>query len=305
MQCSLTITPHYDQPADGAFRPLGDGPRVLSALTEHPGITDAWGAFQDLLISAAATLGSGLVGGGVTAAAVGSAALKWAIGELNNGDNPKYGAVNAITLPASAQYWCKSQDKLLVDWGDQLRVSFRAWSEDEIKSGADGHVEQPPGINSGIADQGGGFHKTSGTFFYDRSFLVPLRRLPVGIYGISFGAIDDGFWYNVGVSEVLFIKVEENQYPRPPAKPVPVTIGAPSSADMRQLLSAFKQARGSLQAVPANAAPKKSRPRLDGRAPISLEAAMAIPFDGQAPAATPQMSAPTVLPDAGPEEEER
>jgi hypothetical protein len=305
MQCSLTITPHYDLPADGAIRPLGDGPRVLSALTEHPDITDAWGAFQDLLIAAAATLGSGLAGGGVTAAAVGGAALKWAIAELNNGEDPKYGAVNTITLPAGALYWCKSQDKPLADWGDQLRVSFRAWSEDEIKPGADGHVEQPPGINSGIADQGGGYHKTSGTYFYDRSFLVPLRSLPAGIYGISFGAIDDGWFYDVGVSEVLFIKVEENQHPRPPARPMPVTIEPPSSADMRQLLGAFKYASSSLQVVSANAVPKKSRARLDGRAPISLEAAMAIPFDGQAPAATPQMSAPTVLPGAEPEEEER
>jgi hypothetical protein len=305
MQCSLTITPHYDLPADGAIRPLGDSPRVLSALTEHPGITDAWDAFQDLLIAAAATLGSGLASGGVTAAAVCGATLKWAIAELNNGDNPKYGDVKTIALPAGALYWCKSQNKPLADWGDQLRVSFRAWSEDEIKPGADGHVEQPPGISSGIADQGGGYHQTSGTYFYDRSFIVPLRSLPAGIYSISFAAIDDGWFYDVGVSEVLFIKVEENQHPRPPAKLVPVTIEPPSPADMRQLLGALNEASSSLQVVPANAAPKKSRARLDGRAPISIEEAMAIPFDGQAPAATPQMRTPTVLPGAEPKEEER
>jgi hypothetical protein len=183
-----------------------------------------------------------------------------------------------------------------VDWGDQLQVSFRAWSEDEIKQGADGHVEQPPGINAGITDQGGGYHQTNGTYFYDRSFLVPLRSLPAGIYSISFTAVDDGWYFDVGVSEVLYIKVEENQHPRPPAQPTSVTIAPPTPADMQQLLSAFNQASSSLQAPPANVKPKRAQPRLDGRAPISLKVAMAIPIDSQKPAATPQQKAPTVLP---------
>ena len=305
MQCSLTITPHYDLPDDGAIRPLGDGPHVLSAITAHPGITDTWDAFRGLLIAAAATIGAGLAGGGVTAAAVCTATLKWASDELQNGQDPKYGDVKTITLPAGALSWCNSQNRPLVDWGDQLRLDFRAWSEDSIKDGADGHVEQPAGINSGITDQGGGYHQTSGTFFYDRSYVVPLRSLPPSVYSVSFDAVDDGWFFNVGVSDVLFLKVEENPHPRPPARPAPVTIAPPSPADMRQLLSVLDEASSHLQAVPVNVTPKRTRARLDGRAPITLEAAMAIPFDGQAPAATPQLSAPTVLPAAEPEQEER
>jgi hypothetical protein len=296
MQCSLTITPHYDLPADSTLRPFGANPQVLSAITAHPDITDSWDVFQSLLIVTAATLGAGLVGGGVTAALVGGATLTWVSNELKSGTIKKYGDVKNITFPSGALLWCNSQNKPLVDWGDQLQVSFRAWSEDEIKQGADAHVEQPPGINAGITDQGGGYHQTNGTYFYDRSFLVPLRSLPVGIYSISFTAVDDGWFDDVGVSEALYITVEENQHPRPPAQPTPVTIAVPTPADMRQLLKAFNQASSSLQALPTNVKPKRAQPRLDGRAPISLEVAMAIPIDGQKPAATPQQKAPTVLP---------
>src|SRR6266566_2560327 len=129
MQCSLTITPHYDLPADSTLRPFRDNPQVLSAITAHPDITDAWDAFQSLL----------------TAAAVGGATLKWVSDELKSGMGKKYGDVKSLTFPSGALLWCNSQNKPLVDWGDQLLVSFRAWSEDEIKQGADGHVEQPPG----------------------------------------------------------------------------------------------------------------------------------------------------------------
>jgi hypothetical protein len=296
MQCSLTITPHYDLPADSTIRPFGANPQVLSVITAHPDITDAWDTFQSLLIATAATLGAGIAGGGVTAAAVGGATLKWVSDALRSGMDKKYGDVKSIHFPSGALYWCNSQNKPLMDWGDQLLVSFRAWSEDEIKQGADGHIEQPPGINAGITDQGGGYHQTDGTYFYDRSFLVPLRSLPVGIYSISFTAVDDGWFFDVGVSEALYIKVEENQYPRPPAQPTPVTIAVPTPADMRQLLSVFNQASRSLQAPLANVQPKRAQPRLDGRAPIPLEVAMAIPIAGQNPAATPLMRAPTILP---------
>jgi hypothetical protein len=183
-----------------------------------------------------------------------------------------------------------------MDWGDQLLVSFRAWSEDEIKPGADGHVVQPDGINAGIIDQGGGYHQTDGTYFYDRSFLVPLRSLPVGLYSISFIAADAGFVFSVATAETLYIKVEQNQYPRPPALPTPVNIPLPTHAEMRHLLSTINRASGHLEVPPANVKPKKDHPRLDGRAPIPLEVAMAIPIRGQKPAATPQQRAPTVLP---------
>ena len=100
MQCSLTITPHYDLPADSTLRPLGANPQVLSAITAHPDITDAWDAFQSLIIAAAVTLGAGLAGGGVTAAAVGGATLKWVSDELRSGMYKKYGDVKSITFPS-------------------------------------------------------------------------------------------------------------------------------------------------------------------------------------------------------------
>jgi hypothetical protein len=296
MQCSLTITPHYLQSND-ASRPFGDNARILSAITEHPGPENAWDAFQGLLIAGAATLGTGLISGGVTAAALGAATLKWVSDELEAGASKEYGDVKTITFPAGALYWCRSQGKPVVDWGDQLMVSFRAWSEDEIKSDADGHVGVPSGTSAtGIIDQGGGYHQTDGTYFYDRSFLIPLRTLPVGIYSISFTATDDGWFFDVGVSEVLYIKVEENQYPMQPVQASPITLSPPSAADTRKILGSFTQARAYLKAPSADVKPKRSLPRLDGRVPIPLETAMDIPFSGQKPAATPQMNAPTVLP---------
>lgn len=295
MQCSLTIEPHYDLPQDNALRPFGDAAQVISSITAHPGLTDAWGPFVSLIISAAAALGAGIVSGGSLAAAVGAATLKWVSDELKSGDNPTYGKVANITFPSGALYWCASQARPMMDWGDQLRVSFRAWSEDEIKQGADAHVEQPPGINAGIVDQGGGYHQTSGTYFYDRSVLVPLRTLPVGIYSISFTAEDDGWFDDVGVSEVLFIKVDENQHPRPPAQPAPVTIVPPTAAEMNRLLGILDDARSNLEVLPTNVAPKRRSARLDGRAPIPLEVAAAIPFQGQKPSPTPNERAATML----------
>ena len=294
MQCSLSIEPSYGSVNGSAFHPYGDS-RTLSTITAHPDITDSWDSFQKLIIGVATTIAAGLASGGVAAAAVGSATLAWVSDQLKSGTNKKYGAVSDISFPEGGLIWCRSSGKALEDRGDNLLVHFRAWSEDEIKSDADGKVQQPSGVNSGIADQGGGYHQTSGTFFYDRSFLIPVRTLPVGIYSISFAATDDGWFFDVGVSEVLYVKVTENQHPRPPATPKPVTVAPPTAAEMKQLLSTFDYAQAALTAAPANPAPKRTTPRLDGRAPVSLDVAMAIPFAGQQPGRTPGERAATRL----------
>jgi hypothetical protein len=295
MQCALTIEPLDDQSQPYREGPL-DGSHIISSITEHPDITDAWEAFAALLAGIAATIAAGLAGAGVTAGAVLGATATWVSNEVRSGMDKKYGDVKRISLPAGAAYWLPNTSAPIVDWGSQLRVKFRAWSEDEIKPGAEKHVEQPAGGNAGIVDEGGGYHQSDGTYYWDWSFRIPLRTLPVGVYTISFVAADDGWFFDVGVTKVFVVEVDQNPYPRQVG--TPVTFVPPSALDLAALQGALR-AVGQVAHLRPNArsvSPKHTSKRTDGRAPVPVDVAMAISFTEQKPAPTPKDRAPTVLP---------
>jgi hypothetical protein len=91
---------------------------------------------------------------------------------------------------------------------DELRVVFRAWSEDSLTASF-GRVTQadntPP---SGIVDEGEKpVFTQGGDNVYVHRFHVPLDRIAPGDYLFTFGSGDDGWFYDVGVASVLTVTV--------------------------------------------------------------------------------------------------
>jgi hypothetical protein len=295
MQCVLTTEALDSRGQSYLGGPLGPPNQVISSITEHPDLTDAWEAFVAGLEAIGAVVAAGLAGAGVSAAAVLSATISWASQEIQSGSDKKYGDAKRITIPAGAAYWLPNASAPIVDWGDQLRVRFRAWSEDEIKPGAETRVEESNGLSS-IVDEGSGYHQTDGTYFWESSVLLPIRTLPVGVYTVSSKAVDDGWFFDVQVGAVLVIEVTQNPYPRRAG--TPVTFVPPSSADTRALQTTLG-AIAQLKRLAPNPriASKRTSPRLDGRAPVLIDRAMAVPFVGQKLAPSPTDKTPTVLPE--------
>ena len=117
---------------------------------------------------------------------------------------------------------------------DELRVVFRAWSEDDLTTSF-GQVAQadstPP---SGIIDEGEQpfFGDGHGNNVYVHRFHVPLDRIPAGNYLFTFGSGDDGWFYKVGITSILTLsvaKVPGRMLPDThldPARQVSVLLGA-------------------------------------------------------------------------------
>jgi len=290
MQCLLRIDALDDNGHPYWGSPLGNT-HIISSITEHPDITDAWDAFAALLSAIASSVAAGLAGGGVAAGPILGATASWIGNQVKSGMDKKYGDAKRIRIPAGAAYWLPNSANPIVDWGSQLRVSFRAWSEDEIKQGAEKHIEQPPGVNARFIDEHGGYHQTDGTYYWDWSFIVPLRDLPVGVYTISFVAADDGWFFDVGLTEVLVIEVDQNPYPRQTGTPVShATFDPKALQDAMRAIDQLHKLPPSVRSIP-----KRTSQRLDGRASVPIKVAAAISFNKQKPSPLAKNKAATVL----------
>jgi hypothetical protein len=91
---------------------------------------------------------------------------------------------------------------------DELRVVFRAESEDTLTKSF-GVMEQADSTSaSGIFDEGEkAVFTQGGNNVYVHRFKVPLDRIAPGDYLFTFGSGDNGWLYNVGVVSVLTLTV--------------------------------------------------------------------------------------------------
>ncbi|HXI22970.1 MAG TPA: hypothetical protein VNG71_03770, partial [Pyrinomonadaceae bacterium] len=88
---------------------------------------------------------------------------------------------------------------------DQVTVFFRSFSDDDLTNTL-GRVDQTDdGVQ--IIDLGEARFTEGDNKFFDRTFSIPLSRMPVGENVFSFGAADDGFFFDVAVASTLTIKI--------------------------------------------------------------------------------------------------
>jgi hypothetical protein len=91
---------------------------------------------------------------------------------------------------------------------DELRVVFRAWSEDDLTTsfGRVSHEDASPAPK--IVDEGEKpFFTQSGDNVYVHRFHVPLATIDPGDYLFTFGSGDDGIFFDVGVASILTLTV--------------------------------------------------------------------------------------------------
>jgi hypothetical protein len=88
---------------------------------------------------------------------------------------------------------------------DEVRLWFRAWSEDDLKQTSFGKVDDPSGQ---IRDLGERYFEQGDDKRYEHGFSLPLRTLPVGKYVFTFASRDEGWHYDVGVVSTLPVTVD-------------------------------------------------------------------------------------------------
>src|SRR5262245_28144204 len=108
MQAALMSSPQYTDAIDTAYQgihPLGPQDNLLSAMEQHPDITNNW---VGLLVAVLGLTGT-LVTGGLGATAVLSATIAFATKELESKSDEKYGDFHTIHVPQGAAYWLPSK----------------------------------------------------------------------------------------------------------------------------------------------------------------------------------------------------
>lgn len=89
---------------------------------------------------------------------------------------------------------------------DEARVTFRAWSEDDLTTSF-GRVD-PQGK---IRDLGERRFNQGDNHVYEHSFSIPLENIPPGPYFFTFGSGDSGTIFNVGVTSILTLEIAQSR----------------------------------------------------------------------------------------------
>lgn len=132
------------------------------------------------------------------------AALLPIIKTAYQGKNELVGATTHQTFPEGGSLILAGKRTTV----DELRVVFRAESEDTLTKSF-GQVAQADNTPvSGIIDEGEKpVFTQGGNNVYVHRFKVPLDRIAPGDYLFTFGSGDDGWFYKVGVVSVLTLTV--------------------------------------------------------------------------------------------------
>lgn len=91
---------------------------------------------------------------------------------------------------------------------DELRVVFRAWSEDDLTASLGKVAQVDSNPNPQILDEGENPAFTQGSdHVYVHRFKVPLATIDPGDYLFTFGSGDDGWFFDVGVLSLLTLTI--------------------------------------------------------------------------------------------------
>lgn len=175
--------------------------RQVNITDNHPGFGEAFRVFGvDAMVALVVATYNAYEGNWKTT----GAALLPIIRSAYQGKNELVAATAHETFPEGGSL-ILAGDRTTVD---ELRVVFRAESEDDLTTsfGRVTQVDDTPA--SGIVDEGERPVFTSGgNNVYVHRFHVPLDRIDPGDYLFTFGSGDDGFFFDVGVASVLTLTV--------------------------------------------------------------------------------------------------
>lgn len=184
--------------------------RQINQTDNHPGFGEAFRVFglEGVLSLVAATVlayeGEWKLAG---------AALVPTLKTAYQGKEEIVAATGHETFPQGGSLVLGGQRKVV----DELRIVFRAWSEDDLTKsfGKVSHEDNSPAPQ--IVDEGEKptFSQGSDNFYVHR-FKVPLDTIAPGDYLFTFGSGDDGFFFDVGVASLLTLTVAPVRHlPRP------------------------------------------------------------------------------------------
>jgi hypothetical protein len=166
------------------------GPTTVNQLTSHPDITDAWSVIElgVKLIYEATTFQWGRVAD--DAVAFYKEALK---------DENQYAQAT------TTQTWLIGGGIAGVGDVDEAHVLFRAWSEDNLQGTATrvDHSNPDAQINS----VGERHYDQNDNHFYESEWTIPVSKIPSTVAIFDFAAGDDGWWFDVGHSSILSVRL--------------------------------------------------------------------------------------------------
>lgn len=179
---------------------------TADALTEHPDITDAWSAF----VPAAELIYDGFTGD--WAGAWKEANDLW--NKVNNLTNQHFGVTGSFAVTEAVSIPDPFGGISLLDYGDEVRVWFRGFSEDDLQ-GNGSSVAVAPGATVAKIEENSS--SANDQHFYDVVYSVPITgQSPTGHYIFNFTSGDDGWFFDVGVAAVLDLLVKPPPMVGPP-----------------------------------------------------------------------------------------